>query len=258
MLKKPKVVIILPTYNEVENIEAAITDITQSIKTINNKYLFTILVVDDRSPDGTAKIVQELGRKDKRLLLLSGPKAGLGKAMIRGLKYALKTLKADIVISDEADLAYEGKHIPYALKKIDEGFDLVVASRHVPEGETKGWSYSRKFNHWMANYFFASLVAGVSSVHDHNGAFRAVRVKNVLEKVKLEDLPKGFGFFNYWLFKLTQLTDKIHEFPVTYHFRVRGESKVSFNPKYFLTYLRDVKEYIGLCFLIRFEKISSN
>lgn len=253
MLKKPRVVVILPTYNERENIGPALRDIQQATRNINKQYQITFLVVDDRSPDGTGAVVKTLQKKDRRIILLSGPKKGLGKAVIRGLRYAMGTLRADIVITDEADLAYEAKHIPYALRKIAEGFDLVVASRHVPKGEVKGWSASRKLNHWVANYFFATFVAGVSQVHDHNGAFRAVRVKNVLEKVPLASLPRGFGFFNYWLFKLTQVTSRVHEFPVTYHFRTRGESKVSFNLKYLSDYSRDVKEYIYLCFQIRRE-----
>ena len=66
--------------------------------------------------------------------------------------------------------------------------------------------------------------------------------------------PRGFGFFCYWLFKMTQKTDRIYELPITYKFRIKGESKVSFNPKYFKTYLHDVWEYINLNFKIRLEK----
>lgn len=128
MFKKQRVVIILPTYNEAENIRPALADIKKSTRYLIKRYQIHILVVDDRSPDGTGAIVKALGKEDKRILLLSGPKQGLGRAVVRGLRYAMGKLKADIVITDEADLAYDAKHIPYALRKLAGGFDLAVAS----------------------------------------------------------------------------------------------------------------------------------
>lgn len=246
---------IVPTYNEKENIERVIDSLTKIARKIKNHRLM-ILVVDDSSPDGTAEIVKRLKSKNKNLFLSSGPKKGLGKAMIRGIAYAKDKLKADIVVSTEADFAYDSEIIPPAIMKIDEGFDLVVASRHVPGGSSRGWTASRKFHHFIANTLCATWLAGERKVKDHNGAFRAVRVKGVLDKLKLSSIPaRGFAFFNYSLFKLIGLTDKIYEFPVTYHFRTRGESKVSFNPKYIKTYLKDVWEYVYLCFLIRKERL---
>lgn len=244
---------IIPTYNEFENIQNALADIKKSTRHLNGYHL-VILVVDDNSPDGTGTIVKKLQKKDKNIYLLTGPRRGLGWAVTRGIRYAIDKLKADIVITNEADLAYDAKYIGYMLNKISQGFDLVVASRHVSKGQVKGWSLSRKINHWVANTFFAKWIAGVHQVNDHNGALRAVRVKNVLDAIPLKGLPKGFGFFNYWLFKLTQVTSNIHEFPVVYRFRTRGESKVSFNPKYVSSYLRDVVEYIQLSFRIRAEQ----
>ena len=172
--------------------------------------------------------------------------------MARGIKYALNTLKADVVITNEADFAFDPFKIPKLLKKLGEGYDVVIASRHVGEGKTEGWTWERKLNHWIANTFFATWVAGVNEVTDHNGAFRTVR-SEILRKINWGDMPKGFGFFNYWLYKMIGVTDKVCEIPVTYKFRTKGESKVSFNPKYIWTYLRDVGEYIWVCFKIRLD-----
>lgn len=256
-MKKTRVVVIVPTYNEKENIGRLITSLTKIGRKIKNHHLLT-LIVDDNSPDGTGKIVTKLMAKDKSIFLSTGPKKGLGRAMIRGITYARDKLKADIVVSTEADFAYDNELILFATNKIDEGFDLVVASRHVPGGASQGWTLSRKIHHYLANTVFATWLTGERKVKDHNGAFRAVKVKGVLDKLNLSSINvRGFAFFNYSLFRLTQLTDKIYEFPTTYHFRTRGESKISFNPKYFSTYFRDVWEYIYLCFRIRLEKMGA-
>lgn len=250
-----RIVLIIPTYNEAENIE---TFIKKSLDVVRNKKdQYKLLVVDDNSPDGTAEIVKRMAAKRKEIILYTRrKKEGLGKAMIAGYKYALKNLKPDVVISTEADFAYEPKHVPYAVSKIKEGYDVVVASRHVGSGNTTGWTLNRKLNHWVANKFFANWIAGVSEVSDHNGAFRAIRVKGVLDRINLSKIAvTGFGFFNYFLYVLSKVTDNFYEFPVNYHFRKKGESKVSFNPKYFATYLHDIIEYIKLCLLIRFEKL---
>jgi dolichol-phosphate mannosyltransferase len=249
-----KVVHIIPTYNEKDNIVRMIKTL-QRISSQDRKHKHNILIVDDNSPDGTGDLVKKQMKLDKSISLLSGPKRGLGIAMIRGIKHAISNLKADVVIPNEADFGFDPKHIPYMLKKIDEGFDVVVASRHVGEGKTEGWTSNRKINHWVANYLFATWVAGVHEVYDHNGAYRAIRVRGVLDKINLDTLhTRGFGFFNYFLFKLTQVTHKFHEFPTVYKFRTAGESKISFNPKYFHTFAQDVIEYIFLSLKIRLEK----
>ncbi len=250
-----RITVIIPTYNEKENIKEIIKKTFDAVKGKGDEY--TVLVVDDNSPDGTGPLIKGLEAKFGRLKLLSGKKEGVGKAMIRGYLYTLRNLKPDIVVSTEADFAYDPKYIPDATGKIKEGFDVVVGSRHVGIGKTEGWTLSRKLNHWVANKFFATWIAGVGEVHDHNGAFRAIRVKGVLDKVDFKKIKiSGFGFFSYFLFKLTQSTDKFYELPITYRFRTKGESKVSFNPKYFMTYLHDVLEYIFLSFKIRLEKVN--
>lgn len=220
----------------------------------NPKYKFLTLVVDDKSPDGTGKIVLDYMKKDKSVYLLTGDKKGLGEAMIRGLRYALNKLKADIIIPNEADFAFDPHYITPALAKIEKGFDVVVGSRHVENGRTRGWTLIRKINHWIANTLFATWVAGVTEVRDHNGEFRVIKVKGILDTMDFANFPRGFGFFSYWLFKITQQTKKIYELPITYQFRLKGESKVSFNPKYFNIYLHDVFEYIILSFKIRLER----
>jgi len=251
-----KVVNIIPTYNEKENIGLMLKALTK-LAQANPQYDFVTLVVDDESPDGTAQIVKDYMKKDALTKLITGPKKGLGHALIRGYQYAAKELQADVIIPNDCDFSFDPERIPDLLKKINEGYDVVVASRHVGKGGTEGWSLFRKLNHWVSNVFFATYVAGVKEVKDHNGNFKAIRVKGVLDQVPLDELLtkvkiRGFGFQFYILYALSKVTKKFYEVPVVFKFRVRGETKIG--KKYFKSYLRDILEYIKLSILIRLDR----
>lgn len=249
---KNKIVYIIPTYNEKENI-LPMLELLDKILTGLKKYKFQILVVDDNSPDGTGEIVTKFAKKHKETILLSGKKMGLGAAMIRGIKYSIKKLNADIVISNEADFSYSPKKVPLMIKKLESGFDVIAGSRRI--SDLKNWSVGRRVIHFIANSFFAGLVAGVSEVKDHNSAFKAVRVKGVLEKINFTDFPHGFAFFNYFLYRLSVLTPRIYEFETEFKPRTKGESKISFNSKYINRFAKDIIEYSKNCLRIRLEKL---
>lgn len=245
-----RIVNIIPTYNEKENIGLML----QVLQKIGQKYPqdeFLTLVVDANSTDGTQKIVKKFMEKDKNIYLLTGPKRGLGHDLIRGYRYAMENLKADVVIPNDADFQWDPHYIPQLLEKIKNGYDVVVASRHIKGGEAEKWGWFRKLNHWLANDFFAGLVAGVKEVKDHTGCFKAIRVKNHLEKVPLEKLNvKGFVIQNQILYELSKTGAKFAEVPVKFKERKRGVSKVGFNKQY----LKDIIEWIKSCILIRFDR----
>lgn len=250
-----KIVILIPTYNEKENVLKLLKELNSQARRLR-KHTFKILIVDDNSPDGTGELVRQYMAKHKNVYLLSHRKEGLGRAMIRGYKYVLKNLKPDVVVTNEADFGFDFKLLPKMLTKISEGYDVVVASRHVGTGRTDGWTTNRKINHWIANSLFAKYIAGVNEVHDKNGALRAIRVKGTLDKLNFNTFPlRGFAFFFYQIYWLSRVTSKFYEIPATFTFRRKGESKISFNPKYFSVYLRDVAEYVSLAFKIRLEKL---
>lgn len=253
-LESMKVAILIPTYNEKENIGLLLDELLLLAKGLK-KHNFWIVVVDGNSPDGTGEIVKNYQKKNRRIILLSGKKVGLGADMVKGYRYVLKNLRADVVVTNEADFGFSFSHLAKMLGKIETGCDVVVASRHVGVGRSHGWTLSRKLNHWVANTFFARYLAGIREVYDKNGAFRAIRVKGVLEKINFANFPtRGFSFFFYLIYELSNVTDKFCEIPVVFHFRTRGESKVSFNPKYLQTYIRDTWEYAALAFQIRLER----
>lgn len=251
-----RVVNIIPTYNEKENI-GLMLDILEKVARQNPRYEFAHLVADDNSPDGTAEIVKKYMKKHKNVRLITGPKMGLGHALLRSYRYAVDKMGAEVIVPNDADLSFDPKRIPDLLKKIDEGHDVVVASRHVGGGGTKGWSTFRKLNHWVANILFATYVAGIREVKDHNGNFKAIRVKGVLDQVPLDKLLdkikiRGFVIQTYILYELSKHTKKFVEVPVVFKFRTRGEAKIG--KKYFKSYLRDVLEYMKLCVLMRLER----
>lgn len=255
-MKVVKVVNIIPTYNERENIGLMLKTLAKIAKD-NPRYDFTTLVVDDESPDGTGEVVKDYMKKDSSVHLITGPKKGLGHALIRGYKHAMEKMRAEVIIPNDCDFSFDPHKIPGLLKRIEKGYDVVVASRHVGKGATEGWSLFRKLNHWVSNVLFASWVAGIKEVKDHNGNFKAIRVKSVLDQVPLEELLekikiRGFGFQAYILYALSKVTDKFCEVPVVFKFRTRGEAKIG--KKYLKSYLRDVFEYMKLSLLIRLDR----
>jgi dolichol-phosphate mannosyltransferase len=246
-----RVVNIIPTYNEGKNIGLMLKTLAKIAKE-NKKYDFLHLVVDANSKDKTQQVVKDWMKKNKKVFLLTGPKRGLGHDLIRGYRYAMKELKAEVVIPNDADFQWDPKHIPDLLKKIDEGYDVVVASRHAEGGgATEKWSWFRKLNHWLANDFFAGIVAGVREVKDHTGCFKAIRVRGHLDQVKLGELNvKGFVIQNDILYYLSKTGAKFAEVPVKFKERKKGVSKVGFNKQY----VKDIFEWIKACILIRLDR----
>lgn len=248
-----KVIHIIPTYNEQENIGRMIEEIN-SIGKIYPQWKNDILIIDDYSPDGTAKVVYGYKKKHHNVHLLLKKKEGLGRALIYGYKYALNKLKADVVIPNDADFQWNPQDYPKLLEKIDDGYDVVVASRHVAGGKVIGWNWFRKLNHDVSNSFLAWWVAGVHEVKDHAGNFKAIRVKNVLDKVALSGMKNaGFSFQLHILYELSKTGARFTEVPVEFRERRYGESKIGFN-RY---YLRDVIEYIRSAIMIRLDRSSS-
>ena len=244
-----KVVHIIPTFNEKENI-AAMIDVLEKIFKKLPEWKNEILVVDDYSPDGTAGVVRDYQKKYNNIHLLSKKKEGLGSALIKGYERAIE-LGADVVIPNDADFQWDPEDIPKLLAKINEGFDVVVASRHVKGGNVIGWNRFRELNHDISNSLLAWWVAGVKEVHDHAGNFKAIRVKGVLDKVSLDKMKNaGFSFQLHILYELSKVGAKFTEVPAVFKERRYGKSKIGFN-RY---YIRDVFEYVKNSFIIRFDR----
>lgn len=245
-----KIVHIIPTYNEKENIGRMIEELEKLGKKYS-KWSSSILVVDDCSPDKTSDIVKNYQKKFSNIYLLNKKKEGLGKALIMGYQYAMDKLKADVVIPNDADFQWDPEDYPKLVMKLQSGYDVVVASRHVQGGGVVGWNLFRKLNHDLSNSLLAWWLAGVHEVKDHAGNFKAIRVKNILEKVPLSKMRNvGFSFQLHILYELSKVGAKFSEVPVVFKERRLGKSKIGLN-RY---YLRDVIEYIRSSIYIRMDR----
>ena len=251
---KRHVVNIIPTYNEAENVLPMLRALAE-VERDNPAFRFSTLVVDDRSPDGTGELVAGYARTHPEVTLLSKPREGLGRAMKAGYQHAIGELGADIVVTLDCDFQWNPADIPLLLEVIDQGNDVALASRHANGGSLRGWPLGRRITHWIANFFFATVVAGSWEVRDHNGNFRAIRVAGILDRIEWEANPvRGYAFFNALIYELSKLGARFREIPVGFRWRERGETKVGFSPKYLRTFVRDTLEYIGVCCRIRWER----
>lgn len=232
------VVLILPTYNERENIAPIIKQILQVCGEIH-KHLITVLVVDDNSPDGTLEIVKKLAKDNPRLKYISGQKQGLGKALYRGMEYAVNKLKADIVAQMDADLSHDPKTLPDFIKKIDQGNDFIVGSRYITNGSIpENWGLKRKIYSILGNAV-VRYGLGHIKVHDWTGGYRMFLKKYFELSKTTMDKHKGYVFQIAFLHKSLHHGANVAEVPIHFTDRRYGHSKIAPSE-----YIKDVFRYI--------------
>ncbi|MEK7501979.1 MAG: glycosyltransferase, partial [Patescibacteria group bacterium] len=198
-----------------------------------------ILVADDNSPDGTAEDVKVLMKKWKNIDINSGEKKGLGAAYVRGMDYAIEKMNAEIMFEMDADFQHDPKKIPEFLKKIEDGYDMVVGNRYSDGGSIpENWPLSRKIFSIVANLFVRTVFMKFS-VHDWTGGFRALKKEVFLaEKEKLDNY-KGYIFQISFLHMAISDGFKIGEVPFHFSDRNLGKSKIA--P---LGYIMEVFKYV--------------
>jgi dolichol-phosphate mannosyltransferase len=222
-----KIVIIMPTYNEAENIGRMIEELVgKEFPKIKGAEMH-LLVVDDNSPDGTGDIVREATKKYESLHLLSGKKEGLGWAYIRGMKYAMKELKADAVMEMDADFQHPPSYVKDMVKAYLDGADYAIGSRYIPGGSVpEEWAFFRKAISFFGNLFIR-LVLFKPKLHDLTTGFRLTRVKGVLDKIDLDNLmePQRFAYKVDLLYQSVKNAKKTVEVPLKFAPRKKEESK---------------------------------
>ena len=208
------VVVIVPTYNEKDNIGLLIEEMEKNIDAMPHQ--LNILVVDDSSPDGTAEVVRAQMKKHKNVYLISGKKEGLGAAYLRGMKYAINVLKAEAVMEMDADFSHKPEDVPRLMKALDEGADLVIGSRYIPGGKIpENWGLKRRMNSRWGN-IFARYVAGLSRVRDCTAGYRAIRT-SLLKRIDLDTLGvQGYAFQIALLNKALRNRAVVKEVPVEF------------------------------------------
>lgn len=211
--------VIIPTYNERENIQLLIPLLLQIDSHPD------ILVVDDNSPDRTARIVLELKGKyvDRIHIIRREKKLGLGTAYIAGFKFGLERKYAYILTMD-ADLSHNPGCIRFMMDKIGDA-DIVIGSRYVKGGGTKNWGILRKINSRTANFLAKKLLG--FSCNDCTAGFRLYR-KKVIESIEFDKiLSNGYSFLVEMLFKCREKGFSTEEVPIIFENRSRGASKIS-------------------------------
>lgn len=217
----PKIVVVIPTYNEADNLPLMVTALRELNLSLH------VLIVDDNSPDGTGVLADDLMRQHKgeMTVLHREGKEGLGPAYIAGFKVAL-ALDADYVIQMDADFSHQPSYIPSLIAKLEEGYDLVIASRFARGGGVdKAWSWRRKLLSWWANSVYVRVLLGIP-VSDATGGYRIWR-RNTLIGLNLDRIrSNGYAFQVELAYVTTRLGFKVTEIPIYFPDRLRGTSKM--------------------------------
>ncbi|SFI25201.1 polyprenol monophosphomannose synthase [Halpernia frigidisoli] len=213
-----KKLVIIPTFNEKENIAAIISAV------LHLKEDFHILVVDDSSPDGTAQIVKNLQENEPHLFLTERKiKDGLGKAYLHGFRWALEN-GYDFIFEMDADFSHNPEDLP-KLFDACKSADMVIGSRYSKGVNVVNWPMSRV----LLSYFASKYVRFILRVpiHDTTAGFVCFS-RRVLEGINLEKVKlKGYGFQIEMKFRAYEKGFKIVEVPIIFTDRTRGESKMN-------------------------------
>ncbi len=232
------VVLILPTYNERDTILVLLEKAREAFSSFPH-HSCSYLVVDDTSPDGTADAVKEYAKTHNDVHLLIGEKQGLGKALLRGMTYAVEKLGADIIVQMDADLSHDPAVLPSFIQALDDGYDIAVGSRYIPGGAIPSdWGIHRKIFSVVGN-MFVRFGLGCSYLHDWTGGYRAFYKKYYeLNKQKVAKYS-GYVFQIAFLHNAVLAGARIKEIPIRFVDRKFGHSKIAPSE-----YIRDVFAYV--------------
>lgn len=233
-----KIAVIIPTYNERENILTLLDQLRAVTKPLTH-HQFTYVIVDDTSPDETAKVVLGYAKKYPNTVLLSGKKEGLGKALLRGMTHAIDQLGADAIGQIDADLSHDPKTFGKFVAALDKGSDFVIGSRYIPGGSIPGnWGLSRKIYSILGNAV-VRYGLGFSSVHDWTGGYRLYRVWYGEKLREQMNKYRGYVFQIAFLYKALLLGAVVTEVPIHFSDRKYGHSKIAPSE-----YIRDVLIFV--------------
>lgn len=217
---KDKDVILLPTYNERENVRLIIPEIFEILPGIS------IMVIDDNSPDGTAEVVRELMKSYPNLSILErSEKTGLGDAYIEGMKKVIKDRSIRSVITMDSDGSHQSGYLKDFIDNI-KNYDLVIGSRYIKGGGVENWEFWRKILSKFGNTY-AKVLTGLQ-INDFTAGFMCIR-REILEKFDFDNISStGYSFLIELKFYLiNKLKARAKEMPIIFKSRREGESKLS-------------------------------
>lgn len=227
-----KIAVLIPTYNEAQNLPALL----RAMHKASTNFIdvsFTIYIIDDSSPDGTAECAEILNKELESVLFKVSiirriKKEGLGKAYIDGFKQMLAMEETfDFVLQMDADLSHNPEYIDQFVSAVRTGADFVVGSRYIHGGSCPDWSWYRKLLSRGGNTY-ARLILG-RKITDYTGGFNMYSL-NVLKKINWDTLDSaGYGFLIDLKYQAQQVSKKIIEIPIQFLDRQHGQSKMPLN-----------------------------
>ena len=211
--------VIIPTYNEAENIELMLN----RFNNLNEK--FNLLFIDDNSPDGTGKILEKKSKENKNIYIIHRKKKyGIGSAHIDGLMWAYKK-NYKVVITMDCDFTHSPDQIKLFLDEKNKA-DLIVGSRFLDKGGLKNWSIQRKLITYFG-HFLTSTLLNIS--YDATGAFRLYNISKIPKEIFLKINSDGYSFFFKSIFIINFNNFTIKEIPIVLSSRSAGNSKMKFS-----------------------------
>ncbi len=221
-----KIIVVLPTYNEAENLE----NMVEALMALPLDDELSVLVVDDNSPDGTGAIADRLaGEHPERVgVVHRTAKEGLGRAYIHGFREALAR-GADAILQMDCDFSHSPSYIPQMIDTLKTtGCDIVIGSRYVKGGRLdETWGVGRKLLSWWANSVYVRLILRTNT-RDATGGFRLWR-RDVLERMNLDRIrANGYVFQVETIYVAEKLGYSVREIPIYFADRTAGTSKMSF------------------------------
>ena len=227
-----RVCFVIPTYNEASNVAPLLRRLTGLYRDADTRFL----VVDDESPDGTARLVRELAATDDRISLLEGPRRGLGRAYVRGMLHAMEALGADVVVQMDADFSHDPADAGRLLARLADGApagggpapgaDVAIGSRYVAGGtiDRNVHAGRRLLSRWGNR--FARSIGGLRGVRDCTAGFKAIRA-DALRAARVEDIPaRGHTFQVVLLHRLLDAGARVVEEPIHFRDRRHGQAKL--------------------------------
>lgn len=213
-------IVIIPTYNEIENIESIIEAV------FSQETSFHVLVVDDNSPDGTASCVSSLQNKfaNKLFLEIRTKKAGLGTAYVHGFKWALAR-NYNFIFEMDADFSHNPKDLEKLYLACKNGTDVAIGSRYSTGVNVVNWPLSRVLLSYFAS-IYVKIITGMK-IHDATAGFICYK-RTVLESIKLDKIKFiGYAFQIEMKYRAFVKNFKIEEVPIIFTDRTKGKSKMS-------------------------------
>jgi dolichol-phosphate mannosyltransferase len=251
-MKKLEANIVIPTYNESDNIIPLLDEIFKQVDFENgirkpeDRVDVYVFVVDDNSPDKTADLVRDYMKKERRVYLhFRKEKEGLGAAYKDGMKSAVRKFNPDFVFEMDADFSHSPKDIFRMLDELKRGSDFVIGSRYIEGGSTpEGWGIHRKLLSFSARKI-TGIGLGLTRIKDSSGGFRGIK-SDVIKTIDMDNLIcDGYCFQASLLEEANHNGFKITEIPIQFNNRNKGESKMR---------LKDMIEGLELVFRVRLKR----